>query len=133
MNISDINFKKYKEKATALLQDKKKVQELVKNSAEKIKTVIEKNENLKEFVDQVGLMIRMIKAQFSGEYKDFPWKSTVMVAGALLYFLTPLDLIPDFIPGLGLTDDAAVVYWVYQNIKEDIEKFRQWEISRQSV
>lgn len=133
MNISDINFKKYKEKATALLQDKKKVQELVKNSAEKIKTVIEKNENLKEFVDQVGLMIRMIKAQFSGEYKDFPWKSTVMVAGALLYFLTPLDLIPDFIPGLGLTDDAALVYWVYQNIKEDIEKFRQWEISRQSV
>lgn len=133
MNISDINFKKYKEKATALLQDKKKVQELVKNSAEKIKTVIEKNENLKEFVDQVGLMIRMIKAQFSGEYKDFPWKSTVMVVGALLYFLTPLDLIPDFIPGLGLTDDAALVYWVYQNIKEDIEKFRQWEISRQSV
>lgn len=133
MNISDINFKRYKEKAAALLQDKKKVQELVKNSAEKIKTVIEKNENLKEFVDQVGLMIRMIKAQFSGEYKDFPWKSTVMVAGALLYFLTPLDLIPDFIPGLGLTDDAAVVYWVYQNIKEDIEKFRQWEISRQSV
>ncbi|MFY0650513.1 MAG: DUF1232 domain-containing protein [Cyclobacteriaceae bacterium] len=133
MNINDFNFKKYKEKATALLQDKQKLQALIKNSAEKVNEVIESNEKLRDLVDQTKLMIRMVKAQFSGEYNEFPVKSIVMVVGALIYFITPLDFIPDFIPALGLTDDAALVYWVYKNIQEDIEKFRQWEISKQSV
>ena len=29
--------------------------------------------------------------------------------GALAYFVLPIDAIPDFVPGLGFTDDAAVV------------------------
>ncbi|MFQ5985710.1 MAG: YkvA family protein [Alphaproteobacteria bacterium] len=29
--------------------------------------------------------------------------------GALAYFITPMDVIPDFIAGLGFTDDAAVL------------------------
>ncbi len=133
MNISDINFRKYKEKAAKLLQDRQKMQELLGSAAEKVKTVVERNDNLREFVDQVGLMIRMVRAQFAGEYKDFPWKSTVMVVGALLYFITPLDVIPDLIPALGFTDDAALVLWVYKNIREDIEKFRQWEMAKKSL
>ena len=133
MNIKDINFKRYKDKATALLQDKNKVQELLGQSADKLRTVVENNEKLRGLVEQINLMLRMVGAKFSGEYKDFPLKSSVMAVGALIYFITPLDFIPDFIVGLGLTDDAAIVYWVYQSIKEDIEKFRQWEISQQSA
>jgi uncharacterized membrane protein YkvA (DUF1232 family) len=56
-----------------------------------------------------------------------------MVVGALLYFITPLDVIPDLIPALGFTDDAALVLWVYKNIREDIEKFRQWEMAKKSL
>mgnify|MGYP006118895371 CR=1 FL=1 len=133
MTIDDNNFKKYKEKAADLLNDRTKLQTLINNSVEKVKSVIESNPKLQDFVDQISLMIRMVKAQYHGEYKDFPWKSTVMMAGALIYFITPFDFIPDIIPALGLTDDAAVVYWVYKNIEEDIEKFKQWEVSRQSA
>jgi uncharacterized membrane protein YkvA (DUF1232 family) len=133
MNINDINFKKYKEKAAELLSDRSKLHSLIHNSIEKVKGVIESNPKLKDFVEQLNLIIRMIKAQYSGDYKEIPWKSTVMMAGALIYFITPFDFIPDLIPGLGLTDDAAVVYWVYKNIQEDIEKFRQWEITHQSI
>ena len=131
MNVKDINFGKYKRKAEALIGDRSKVQELLRKSASKIATVVENNDQLKGFVDHVKLMMRMIKAQISGEYKEFPTKSVVMVAGALIYFISPLDFIPDLIPALGLTDDAAIVFWVYKNIQEDIEKFRQWELSRQ--
>lgn len=38
-----------------------------------------------------------------------PTSTKAMLAGALLYFLSPIDLIPDFIAGIGYLDDAAVV------------------------
>ena len=40
---------------------------------------------------------------------ETPFWSKAILAGALMYFLMPLDLIPDFIAGVGFTDDAAVV------------------------
>jgi uncharacterized membrane protein YkvA (DUF1232 family) len=41
--------------------------------------------------------------------KDTPTKSKWIIAGALGYFISPIDLIPDFIPVIGYTDDLAVV------------------------
>lgn len=38
-----------------------------------------------------------------------PIQKKAIIAGALLYFLSPLDLIPDFMAGIGYTDDAAVI------------------------
>ncbi len=127
MNIYQEGFNKYKEKAAVLLKDNKRVQTLLINSKTKLKSIIDGNQKLKEFSEKVSVMMRMLRAQFSGEYADFPWKSLVMVAGALIYFITPLDIIPDFIPALGLTDDATIVYWIYYSIQEDIEKFKTWE------
>lgn len=44
---------------------------------------------------------RMASAYARGYYKDIPWKALMSVVAALLYFVNPLDLIPDVIPGLG--------------------------------
>ena len=38
-----------------------------------------------------------------------PWRTKGMILAALAYFVLPTDFIPDFIPGLGFTDDAAVI------------------------
>ena len=85
------------------------------------------SEQLKTFSNRIYLLMRMIKAQFAGEYTEIPWKTLTMIAGALLYFVTPIDLIPDFIPALGFTDDITIVYWVIRSIQEEIEKFELWE------
>ena len=127
MKVNTSNFKKYKEKAASVLKDNKRVQVLLSSSKLKLQSIVDSNEKLKEFTEKVSLMIRMLKAQFTGDYRDFPWKSLVMIAGALIYFITPFDLIPDFIPALGLTDDATIVYWIYQSLQEDVDKFKQWE------
>ena len=110
-----------------MLQDNSRVKQLIGAAGIKIRSVLDSNEKLKLFSDRILLMIRMIRAQFSGTYTDFPWKSLVMMVAALIYFITPFDLIPDFIPALGLTDDISIVYWVYQSIREDIERFEIWE------
>src|SRR6188768_2055923 len=56
---------------------------------------------------------RMVKAYAFGRYRILPWKSMLSVVAALIYFVSPLDLIPDFIPITGLTDDVGVLLWIY--------------------
>ena len=69
----------------------------------------------------------MVLATARGQYKDLPWKSLVMAAGALLYFVAPIDLIPDMILGLGFFDDAAVIAWTLKSIGGDVDAFLEWE------
>jgi uncharacterized membrane protein YkvA (DUF1232 family) len=41
--------------------------------------------------------------------KNVPWYRKSVIVGALIYFITPIDLIPDFIPILGYLDDLGVI------------------------
>ena len=121
------NFKKYQKKATEVLKDNKRVQSLLSSTREKLIEVVNNNDSLKEFSDKVYVMMRMVKAQISGEYREFPWRSLALIVGALIYFVTPLDMIPDIIPIFGLTDDISIVYWIYRSVQEDIDRFEAWE------
>jgi uncharacterized membrane protein YkvA (DUF1232 family) len=53
-------------------------------------------------------------------------KDKAVIIGALGYFILPLDLVPDFIPGLGFTDDIAAItaclHTVKVNITPEIKK-----------
>jgi uncharacterized membrane protein YkvA (DUF1232 family) len=69
----------------------------------------------------------MVRAYKQGAYKEVPWRSLLLVLAALIYFVSPVDFMPDFLPLLGFTDDVAVILWVYSSIRGDIEKFRGWE------
>ena len=80
-----------------MLQDNSRIKQLIHGAGDKIRSVLDSNEKLRLFSDRILLMIRMIRAKFSGAYTDFPWKTLVMIVGALIYFITPFDLIPDFI------------------------------------
>jgi uncharacterized membrane protein YkvA (DUF1232 family) len=55
------------------------------------------------------------------------------ILAAIIYFLNPIDLIPDFIPGLGLTDDFSVLLWVYNSVSTEVVKFLEWEKSTLQV
>lgn len=84
--------------------------------------------------EQVKLQLftvgRLAKAYALGEYREIPWKTMLVVLGAIVYFVNPLDLIPDLVPIAGLTDDFAVLVWVYNSLGSEIEKFQAWESSR---
>lgn len=67
-----------------------------------------------------------------GSYRHIPTTALVPLVAAAIYFLNPLDLIPDAIPGLGLTDDWAILMWVYRSLQEEVEKFKAWELSSAS-
>lgn len=77
--------------------------------------------------EKVTTLTRMIKAYVSGEYKIIPWGSIVKMIAVLLYFVSPIDFIPDFIPILGLTDDFALIMWLFNSLKDDFNDFEAWE------
>ena len=48
-------------------------------------------------------------------------------SGAAVYFVMPVDLIPDIVPGFGFSDDVTVVLFVLAAIQRDIDAFERWE------
>jgi uncharacterized membrane protein YkvA (DUF1232 family) len=86
---------------------------------------------LKDFWESLTAFLRFIRAYASRDYRDVPWQTLVLVVAAILYFLMPIDVIPDVLVGLGYLDDAAVIAWVMSAVGPELEKFRQWEASRQ--
>ncbi len=73
---------------------------------------------------------RLLRAYAQGEYREIPWKSLLLIVAAILYFINPIDIIPDLMPLVGLTDDFAVLFMVYKSVGADIDKFLEWEKSK---
>jgi uncharacterized membrane protein YkvA (DUF1232 family) len=82
---------------------------------------------LRRVWDDLITFLRMLRAWATGNYKLLPWKSLSLIIGAVLYFMSPIDMIPDFLPGLGLMDDAFIITWVMRMIRRDVAAFREWE------
>ena len=76
---------------------------------------------------------RLLRAYAQGEYREIPWKSLLLIVAAIVYFINPIDIIPDLLPIVGLTDDFAVLFMVYKSIGTDIDKFLLWEKSKTSI
>lgn len=88
---------------------------------------------LGEAVEDIQALARLVRARVSGRYPRLPARSLVAALGALLYFLMPLDAVPDFIVALGFVDDLAVIARVVQYLHRDMEEFRQWERAQDPV
>jgi uncharacterized membrane protein YkvA (DUF1232 family) len=80
--------------------------------------------------EQFFTLGRLVRAYAMGEYRTIPWKSLLLIVAAILYFINPIDLIPDLLPIIGVSDDFAVLFMVYRSIGSDIDKFLEWEKSR---
>ncbi|MFD2571511.1 YkvA family protein [Spirosoma soli] len=83
--------------------------------------------NIAAFREQLSIVTRLLKAYASGEYRQLPWKTLIRMIAVLIYFVSPIDILPDFLPIVGLTDDIALMLWMFSGIKDDIDKYRQWE------
>jgi len=119
-----------KTKAEEYLRDAKKSLEFVEEAYKKAKNNSTVSSLQTDFWSQMKAFIRMLKAYINKEYTVVPWASIVLVAGTVLYFLSPIDLILDWLPLAGFVDDAAVLVFVFRQIRVDLEKFQAWELAR---
>ncbi|MGB3463823.1 MAG: DUF1232 domain-containing protein [Cyclobacteriaceae bacterium] len=118
---------KYIDKAKKILNDSNKFDNLADGVNKKFGNLNDEDNKIGQFIHQLKLFVRMVRAHFSGSYSAFSPKSLLIMIAGLVYFITPFDLIPDFIPALGFTDDISVIYFIYKSLNVDIEKFQLWE------
>lgn len=121
------SYKSAKEKASGYANDPQKLNDLLDRAARKADS---RKGPLLEVWDSFMACLRLLRAYATGQYKDIPWTSLVSIIASVLYFVMPVDLIPDFILGLGFIDDAALIGWIINSVKSDINSFIEWETGK---
>lgn len=71
--------------------------------------------------------LRLIKSYANGSYRTIPWPSLVMIVTLVIYFVIPIDLIPECLLGPGLIDDATLLSLTFKILSSDIDEFIAWE------
>ena len=66
--------------------------------------------------EDVRAMLRMVREATAGHYRVLPKASLIAAIAGLIYFVDPLDLVPDLLPAVGYVDDAAVLLWVLKQL-----------------
>lgn len=77
--------------------------------------------------DQLQLLFSLAKDYTSGAYTAIPKTTMISVLAALLYFISPLDLVPDFLVGLGFLDDAVILGFVVKKVAKELERYQVWK------
>ena len=102
---------------------------LLAQLATKLRTVNWKEIKFSDAKNKFSILGRLLKAYAQGRYQEIPWKNIMLIIAAIIYFISPIDLLPDFLPITGLTDDLGVLLWVYNTVNTEIDKFLTWEKS----
>lgn len=124
--IDEAKIKRVMEKGTKKISEKdvERVVEKKEEFEKKLKSVPGK---LGKMVNQLKLLFELIAAYWNGGYREIPFISIAAAAFAVAYFVSPIDLIPDFIPVVGYMDDAAVIALTMLAIHEDLRTFCQFK------
>ena len=90
-------------------------------------------ENMGSIWDQFQILLSLAKDYFNGSYKDISKNSILAIIAGMLYFLSPVDLIPDFILGFGLIDDVFILGLVIKQVSLDIQKYQKWKVAKELI
>lgn len=125
------------EEVSQALTDKKKEAEKIWKDEEKVNRVLEmalklcrKLANI-PYIGQcfadIPILCMMIHDFRIGTYREVPLASILTGLAALMYLISPIDLIPDAIPIVGMLDDAGVIWIAVQAIHNDLCDYRIWK------
>jgi uncharacterized membrane protein YkvA (DUF1232 family) len=77
---------------------------------------------------------RLVRATIRGEYSGTSRLRLLLIAGALVYLISPIDLVPVvFVPLIGLSGDALVISWIAASLLNATESFLRWERDRDLI
>lgn len=117
-------FEDGKEKAKKLLNDEDKLEKLLQKMENKLKVL----PVIGGTFALVPAMISLVRSYVKKEYTEIPLGSILGIISAIVYIVSPIDLIPDILPaGAGHIDDAAVlILCLKAGAENDIKEYQEW-------
>ena len=114
---------KRNDEAKELLENPDKLEELLQKLEKKLKVI----PIVGNTFSIVPAMISLVRSYIKKEYTEIPLGSIVGIISALIYIVSPIDLIPDGVPVAGYLDDAAVVLMCLKaGSEDDIKDYQEW-------
>ena len=83
--------------------------------------------------EDLFLSIEMVRDWKRKIYKDVPMRTVIAIVATIVYLVSPIDVIPDVVPGIGVVDDIAVVGFCVKAVHDDIRKYEQWKKEQDSI
>lgn len=114
-------------RASTLVGKPVKVGLLLKEAYDKLIDVKSSKSGLAQIKDVMFTFIRLVQSYLNGSYRQIPKKVLVLGLATLLYLVFPIDIIPDFLPLIGYTDDLSVFAWFITTFQSELTRFRSWE------
>ena len=124
------SFKKFTKTAEQLLTNKNKTISKIKEGLAKADI---NKDKLTAVWDKMQLLFELAKDYTNGNYKDVSNASIAAIIGSLLYFISPIDVIPDFILGLGFLDDAFIIGYVFNKVAKELTKYQDWKNNQKEI
>ncbi len=98
---------------------------------DEIKKLFKRVKVLAKYCNDLCEIFELLRDRVAGIYMETPWTTIAALTGALIYVLSPFDLILDIIPGIGFLDDAIVIGLAIKLAQPDLEKYRAWKANRE--
>lgn len=83
-----------------------------------------------KLAEEIVLALYMIRDYGTGHYRRVPFWAIAAVFITLLYVGNPVDLLPDFLIGIGQIDDVIVITICLLMVRQELYEYRAWKISR---
>jgi uncharacterized membrane protein YkvA (DUF1232 family) len=80
----------------------------------------------KSFLSKIPALFRMLKVSLQGRYRP-GIKNLVIFSLLILYLAFPIDLIPDFLIGIGILDDITIAFFALTKLFREVDKYIEWE------
>ena len=120
----DFVVKTHRDSAKGYLDNPKRTEGLLKKAFLKARN---NKGTLGEAWEKLQLFFDLVQAYSKGEYRNVAPATILTIIGAILYFVSPLDVVPDFLVGLGILDDAAVISFTLKKLSTEITEFKNWK------
>ena len=124
MSDAPARFDRYLARAEKLVGEPGELKAVIGRAGMKLAT--SSNDKLLALKSQLELTLALLRDWLRGDYRHVELRTVVVLAAGVLYFVVPLDAIPDFLLGWGLVDDVAVLGYVFAQLKNELAAYADW-------
>lgn len=110
-------------RAQKIYEDRQKLDDLLKDSEGKSRKF-----GIRTMFEDIKVLRQLLSDYRSGAYRNVSKSAIFMITAGLVYLVSPVDMLPDFILGLGFMDDAMILGYVVKQLYDIIDQYKSWRL-----